>query len=61
MQTTTVSACGLVGGPGFSALEEAALVKPFLLRVPGVAVAVERVPAIAWGPNGKFEFVALGG
>jgi hypothetical protein len=51
----------VVAGPGFSAPEEAALVKPFLLRVAGVAVAVERMPAIAWGPHGKFAFVALGG
>jgi phenylacetate-CoA ligase len=29
--------------------------------VPGVKVAVERVPAIARGPNGKFEFLALEG
>jgi phenylacetate-CoA ligase len=51
----------VVAGPGFSALEEAALVKAFLLRVPGAAVAVERVPAIPRGPNGKFEFIALEG
>jgi phenylacetate-CoA ligase len=41
----------VVAGPGFSAPEEAALVKAFLLRV----------PAIPRGPNGKFEFVALEG
>ena len=31
----------------------------FLLRVPGVEVLVERVPAIARGPNGKCEFIAV--
>jgi phenylacetate-CoA ligase len=51
----------VVAGPGFSALEEAALVKAFLLRVPGVAVVVEPMPAIPRGPNGKFEFIALEG
>ena len=41
--------------------EVAALVAAFLLRVPGVEVLVERVPAIARGPNGKFEFIAVEG
>jgi phenylacetate-CoA ligase len=45
----------------FSAVDEAALVKAFLLRVPGVPVKVERVGAIPRGPNGKFEFIALEG
>jgi phenylacetate-CoA ligase len=45
----------------FTAIEEAALVQAFLLRVPGVDVAVERVPAIPRGPNGKFEFIARDG
>jgi phenylacetate-CoA ligase len=44
---------------GFSAADEAALIDKFLMRVPGVQVTVERVPAIARGPNGKFEFIAV--
>lgn len=44
---------------GFTAADEAALVEKFLMRVPGVQVSVERVPAIARGPNGKFEFIAV--
>lgn len=39
--------------------DEAALIDKFLLRVPGVEVGVERVPAIARGPNGKYEFIAF--
>lgn len=35
-----------------------ALAEKFLLRVPGVKVGVERVDAIARGPNGKFVFIA---
>jgi phenylacetate-CoA ligase len=44
---------------GFSKADEAALVAKFLMRVPGVHVTVEKVEAIARGPNGKFEFIAL--
>jgi phenylacetate-CoA ligase len=51
----------IVATPGFTALDEAALVAAFLLRVPGVEVLVERVPAIPRGPNGKFEFIAVEG
>jgi phenylacetate-CoA ligase len=51
----------VVATPAFTALDEAGLVRAFLLRVPGVEVTVERVPAIPRGPNGKFEFVALEG
>jgi phenylacetate-CoA ligase len=47
----------LVVAPGFQAAHEAALLAAFRLRVPGVPVQVERVAAIARGPNGKFEFV----
>jgi phenylacetate-CoA ligase len=49
----------IVTTDGFSTADEAALVDKFLLRVPGVQVAVEQVPAIPRGPNGKFEFVAV--
>ena len=49
----------VVAGPGFDAQDEAALVEKFLLRVPGVQVALQRVEAIARGPNGKFEFIVL--
>ncbi|WP_229482861.1 phenylacetate--CoA ligase family protein [Massilia horti] len=49
----------VVAGDGFGAADEAALIDQFLLRVPGVQVAVERVDAIARGPNGKFEFIAV--
>lgn len=48
----------VVAGAGFSKRDEAALSAAFLLRVPGVAVTVERVAAIARGPNGKFAFIA---
>ncbi|WP_020653541.1 phenylacetate--CoA ligase family protein [Massilia niastensis] len=44
---------------GFGPADEAALAEKFLLRVPGVPVAVQRVAAIPRGPNGKFEFIAL--
>jgi phenylacetate-CoA ligase len=37
--------------------DDAALLAAFRLRVPGVAVQVEHVAAIARGPNGKFRFV----
>ena len=47
--------------PGVTAPNEAALMAAFLLRVPGVEVLVERVPAIARGPNGKCEFIAVEG
>lgn len=49
----------VVAGAAFSQADEAALCDAFLLRVPGVQVGVERVGAIARGPNGKFEFVAV--
>ncbi|WP_229507946.1 hypothetical protein [Massilia sp. Dwa41.01b] len=51
----------VVAGEGFGAADEAALTAAFLLRVPGVEVDVVRVPAIARGPNGKFEFIAVEG
>jgi phenylacetate-CoA ligase len=44
---------------GFGDGDAQALVDKFLLRVPGVQVSVERVAAIARGPNGKFEFIAF--
>jgi phenylacetate-CoA ligase len=49
----------VVTADGFGAADEQALVDKFLLRVPGVEVDVERVDAIARGPNGKFEFIAV--
>ncbi|MFL6675819.1 MAG: phenylacetate--CoA ligase family protein [Massilia sp.] len=49
----------VVTAAGFSSADEAALVDKFLLRVPGVNVAVEQVAAIPRGPNGKFEFIAV--
>lgn len=49
----------VVATDGFTAADEAALIHKFLLRVPGVQVAVERVGAIPRGPNGKFEFIAV--
>ncbi|WP_137175778.1 phenylacetate--CoA ligase family protein [Massilia sp. HP4] len=49
----------VVATAAFGAREEAALCRQFLLRVPGVQVAVERVEAIARGANGKFEFIAV--
>ncbi len=51
----------IVATGGLTQADEAALRAAFLLRVPGVDVRVERVPAIPRGPNGKFEFVALEG
>ncbi|QJE03100.1 phenylacetate--CoA ligase family protein [Massilia forsythiae] len=49
----------VVVADGFGEGDARALVDKFLLRVPGVEVSVERVDAIARGPNGKFEFVAI--
>lgn len=49
----------VVAGNGFTLADEAALRASFLLRVPGVQVAVERVAAIPRGPNGKFEFISV--
>lgn len=49
----------VVATEAFGAADEAALIDKFLLRVPGVEVGVERVPAIARGPNGKYEFIAF--
>ena len=49
----------VVTTPGFTDADEAALLAAFRLRVPHVAVRVEQVAAIARGPNGKFEFIAL--
>ena len=49
----------VVATEAFGAADEAALIDKFLLRVPGVEVKVERVPAIARGPNGKYEFIAF--
>jgi phenylacetate-CoA ligase len=49
----------VVAAAGFGPADEAALVRKFLLRVPGVEVDVQRVDAIARGPNGKFEFIAV--
>lgn len=49
----------VVVGDAFAPADEDALRRAFLLRVPGVEVAVQRVQAIARGPNGKFAFVAL--
>jgi len=49
----------VVATAAFGVQDEAALCAQFLLRVPGVQVAVERVAAIARGANGKFEFIAV--
>lgn len=49
----------VVATEAFGAADEAALIDKFVLRVPGVEVKVERVPAIARGPNGKYEFIAF--
>jgi phenylacetate-CoA ligase len=49
----------VVATDGFTDADAQALVDKFLLRVPGVAVRVERVAAIPRGPNGKFEFIAF--
>lgn len=51
----------IVTADGFGEPDEAALVEKFLLRVPGVQVAVQRMDAIPRGPNGKFEFIAVEG
>jgi len=48
----------VVATEAFTEAEARALVDKFLLRVPGVKVGVERVDAIARGPNGKFVFIA---
>jgi phenylacetate-CoA ligase len=48
----------VVATEGFGDADARALTEKFLQRVPGVKVRVERVDAIARGPNGKFEFVA---
>lgn len=45
----------------FGSRDEDALRAQFLLRVPGVEVAVERVAAIARGANGKFAFIVVDG
>jgi phenylacetate-CoA ligase len=49
----------VVATEGFTDADAQALVDKFLLRVPGVAVRVERVAAIPRGPNGKFEFITF--
>jgi phenylacetate-CoA ligase len=49
----------VVATAGFTVADERALIDKFLLRVPGVQVDVERVTAIARGPNGKFEFITV--
>jgi len=51
----------VVAGPGFGAADAERLMAAFLLRVPGVRVEVERVGAIAGGPNGTFAFIAVEG
>lgn len=51
----------VVATGAFGVQDEAALCAQFLLRVPGVQVAVERVDAIARGANGKFAFIAVDG
>jgi phenylacetate-CoA ligase len=48
----------VVATEGFTDADARTLVEKFLQRVPDVKVRVERVDAIARGPNGKFEFVA---
>lgn len=47
----------VVASAAFGSRDETALREQFLLRVPGVQVAVERVAAIERGPNGKFAFI----
>jgi len=49
----------VVATGSFTERDAAALRASFLLRVPGVQVAVERVDAIPRGPNGKFEFISV--
>lgn len=51
----------VVATDAFGSRDEAALRAQFLLRVPGVEVAVERVAAIARGANGKFAFIVVDG
>ena len=51
----------VVAGDTFTDADQAAICAAFLLRVPGVQVALARVAAIARGPNGKFEFIAVEG
>ena len=51
----------VVAGDTFTDADQAAICEAFLLRVPGVQVALARVAAIARGPNGKFEFIAVEG
>jgi len=48
-----------VSSDAFTDVDAAALRRQFLLRVPGVEVALQPTAAIPRGPNGKFEFVAL--
>ncbi len=43
----------------WNAADSQALIDKFLLRVPGVEVAVEKVAAIPRGRNGKFAFVII--
>jgi len=49
----------VVVAEGFTDADATLLADKFLLRVPGADVSVERVDAIARGPNGKFEFIAI--
>jgi phenylacetate-CoA ligase len=49
----------VVVADAFSADDARALVAGFLLRVPGVEVAVQRVASIPRGPRGKFEFIVV--
>jgi phenylacetate-CoA ligase len=49
----------VVATDGFGESDAQAMVDKFLLRVPGVEVRVERVAAIARGPNGKFPFIVV--
>lgn len=51
----------VVATDAFGNRDEDALRAQFLLRVPGVEVAVERVAAIARGANGKFAFIVVDG
>jgi len=47
----------IVAGAGWTTHDETALSNAFLLRVPGVDVAIAHVEAVARGPNGKFAFI----
>ena len=49
----------VVATDGFTEGDARVLAEKFLQRVPDVKVRVEKVDAIARGPNGKFEFVAI--